>query len=449
LEGVFHNNAYNRNDFAGKFKNLFGDAVEGFVTQQEPSRGPQPKLSASQLLVSFVYHAMVGTGVFSEHVLKISGVSIKDSSLSERRQRIGVGPFAWLMKHALKPMADPARDPSCFYKGWRLCGIDGTRWSVTNTPQILAKMLKAKSRRLEAAFAKVEMCALVELGTHNPIAAEIGLKRESEWTLASALLNSLPEASLLILDRLYGCGKYLNELVVACQSRCGHVLVRARSNVKSHKIKRLKDGSARVSIRLAGKTGVTKNRLELREIKGRIKKPGDKKWIEVRFWTTLLDEKTYPAMELLKLYGFRWEHEIFYKELKITMSGGELLQSHTPETAAQEVAALLMACSIIAQERLIVSRTGELNPLSISFIKTLAEMNSLWTILAVAHGLLDEVTVELLVERVRESIIRQKTPERRSRNCARKVRQPVSSWPRLIITDSNEGEYEFETIDFP
>jgi len=439
----------NRTDFIGKFESLFGPVLEGFVSRQDPGRGPKPKLCASQLLISLVYHVMVGSGIFSEHVFKIFGVSIKDSSLSERRQRIGVEPFAWLMKHALRAMADPVLDPSCFYKGWRLCGIDGTRWSVSNTPRVLAEMSKAASRRFEAAFAKVEMCVLVELGLHNPLAAEIGLKCEGEWTLTARLLDSLPESSLLIVDRLYGCGKYLKDLVQACRSRNGHVLVRARSNVKSRKIRQLKDGSALVSIRLAGKSGGVQNRLEVREIMGRIKKPGDPKWIEVRFWTTLLDEENYPAMELLKLYGFRWEHEIFYKELKITMSGGELLQSHTPETAAQEVAALLMACSIIAGERLTVSRTGELNPLRISFVKTLAEMNALWTILAVSQGLLDDATVGKLVERVRESIIRQRTPDRRKRNCARKVRQPVSSWPRLIIAESNEGEYEFEIVTLP
>ena len=108
-----------------------------------------------------------------------------------------------------------------------------------------------------------------------------------------------------------------------------------------------------------------------------------------------------------------------------------------------------MASSIIAGERLIVSRTGELNPLSISFIKTLGEMNALWTILAVSQGLLDEATIEKMVGRVRESIMRQRTPDRRKRNCARKVRQPVSGWPRMIVTESNEGDYEFETVDFP
>ena len=446
---MFHEISDFHAGFVEKFKSLFGSAMGEFVTRQDPGRGPKPKLGASQLLTSLVYHVMNGAGVFSEHVFQLFGVSIKDSSLSERRQRIGFEPFAWLMKHALRPMADEQADPSCFYKGWRLCGIDGSRWSVTNTPQILGIMTKAASRRFEAAFAKVEMCVLVELGLHNPLAAEVGLKGEGEWTLSSRLLESLPEFSLLIVDRLYGCGKYLAEIMQACRSRKSEVLVRACANVKSRIIKRLRDGSALVSIRLRGEDGIPGETINVREIKGRVMKPGSKKWTEVRIWTTLLDEKTYPAMELMKLYGFRWEHEIFYKELKICMRGGDVLHSHTPETAAQEVAALLMACSIMAEQRLTASRSGKLNPLNISFIKTLENMNSLWAILAVSEGLLDEATTHEILNRVRQMIIRQATPPRRTRTCPRKVRQPVSSWPRLISNESNEGSYVFEIVSFP
>ena len=446
---MFCKTSNHHSDFIGKFESLFGPILKGFESFQEPGRGPAPKLCASRLLASLVYHVMSGSGIFSAHVFQLFGVSIKDSSLSERRQRMGLGPFEWLMKHALRPMAEKEQDPTCFYKGWRLCGIDGSRWSVTNTPQILKKMTKAATRRFEAAFAKVEMCVLVELGLHNPLAAEIGLKGEGEWCLSARLLERLPEGSLLILDRLYGCGKYLRDIIDACRSKNGEVLVRARSNVKSRKIKRLSDGSELVSITPPARKGESKEPIEVREIKGRIRKPGNKAWIEVRFWTTLTDEKTYPAIELLKLYGFRWEHEIFYKELKISMRGGDVLHSHTPETAAQEVAALLMACSIIAEQRLAAGRSGEVDPLTISFIKTLEQTNSLWLVLSVSEGLLSDSTILAMTNRVRDSIIRQATAPRRKRNCPRKIRQPVSSWPRLTANESNEGDYTFEITTFP
>ena len=69
-------------DFIGKFESLFGSIINGFVKEQDPGRGPVPKLPAAQLLISLVYHVMNGSGVFSEHVLQLFGVSIKDSSLS-------------------------------------------------------------------------------------------------------------------------------------------------------------------------------------------------------------------------------------------------------------------------------------------------------------------------------------------------------------------------------
>lgn len=437
--------------FLSQFCALFGSFLGEFQALQQPDRGAKPKLEAWELLASLVYHVFSGAGSFSAHVFQLVGMEIKDASLSERRQRMGLAPFAWLMANALRPLADRRTHTGCFYKGWRLCGIDGSRWSVTNTPQILLKMSKAAARRCRAAFAKVEMCVLVELGLHNPVAAVVGLKGEGEWSLAARLLGKLPKRSLLIVDRLYGCGAYLKQLVDACQSAESVLLVKVRDNIKSHKAEKLTDGSAMVSINLRekGRRNRVIGEMRVREIRGRIKKPGSRKWSEVRLWTTLHDEKLYPAEELLKLYGVRWEQEIFYKELKIHLRGGDVLQSHTPETAAQEVAALLMACSIIAQERSEAARSGKLQPLSISFVKTHEKIASLWEVFQISEDLLDDETKQEMVRRVRELIVREAIPPRRQRSCPRKVRQPVSSWPRLIIDESHEGEFKFEVVKIP
>ena len=436
-------------DFVSQFNDLFGPIQDEFVSLQDPGRGPKPKLAAWQLLTSLVYHVLDGAGALSAHVYQLFKVEIKDSSLSERRQRMGLEPFAWLMQHALRPMADGRSHKSCFYKKMRLCGIDGSRWSVTNTPQILEKMGKAASRRLKAAFAKLEMCVLVELGLHNPIAATVGLKGEGEWSLAAKLLENIPKGSLLIVDRLYGCGKDLKELVKGCELAHSELLVRARSSNRSHKIQRLSDGSAMVSIKLRKQRRAGREEVRVREIRGRIRKPGGRKWSEVRLWTTLLDEKQYPARELLELYGMRWEQEIFYKELKLHMRGSDVLQSHTPETAAQEVGALLMACSIIAEQRAEAGRSGQLQPLSISFVKTLHKISALWAVFEVSDGLLDEESRQEMLKRVRALIVREAIPPRRKRSCPRKVRQPVCSWPRLTKNESDEGEFTFEIINFP
>ena len=89
---------------------------------------------------------------------------------------------------------------------------------------------------------------------------------------------------------------------------------------------------------------------------------------EVRLWTSLSGAQA-SAEQLIELYARRWEQEVFYRELKLQVARGELLQSHTPETAQQEIAAYAL-------------------------------------------------------------------PPRRTRSCERKVRQPVTKWPRMISPTS-------------
>ena len=131
------------------------------------------------------------------------------------------------------------------------------------------------------------------------------------------------------------------------------------------------------------------------------------------------------------------------------MRGGPLLQSHTPETAAQEIVALLMASSIIANERREVAESGQLEPLSISFIKTLEKMNALWMVFEASEGLLTEETKKEMIKRVRSLILREAIPKRRPRSYPREVRQPIGHWPRLKENQSRAGDCLAEIVSFP
>jgi len=75
--------------------------------------------------------------------------------------------------------------------------------------------------------------------------------------------------------------------------------------------------------------------LELREIRVQLHRKGFRA-TQLRLWTTLLNPATAPATELVELYAQRWEHELFYREIKRQLRKNGLLQSHTVTTAAQE-----------------------------------------------------------------------------------------------------------------
>ena len=292
------------------------------------------------------------------------------------------------MRLGLRARAQTAAHPEAFWRGWRLVALDGTQFSLTNTPQIHATACKAKSRRGRAAVAKITTGVLLELGLHNPLAAAIGWGGQSEWALAPELLDQLPARALLLADRLHGCAAFVAVALVACAKVGSHFLIRARTNIRVQTLNRCKDGSrlVRVPVRQKGKPRLIVQWLELREIRVHVQRLGHRAQ-ELRLWTSLLDPRSAPALELVKLYARRWEHELYYRELKRQLRKSEVLQSHTVETGAQEIAAVVLASALLARERARAA-AGETPVLRVSFIKTLELMRPLWRTLALGGDLL-------------------------------------------------------------
>ena len=424
------------------------DADDLAARDDESHQGPRRKVECWQIVVGLVAHCLPFTGRFSQCMRQFFGMSLSDSALSQRRTQLGPDIFKIIMQETLRPLADVALHPGCFLGVLRLVGIDGTTWSVCNTPQHLAHIVKAKTRRGGAAFAKIAMSALVELGTHAPLHAAMGLDGESEPVLSAALLGDLPQRMLLLLDRLYGQAPMLALLQAQCSAlKQQHYLVRVRAKLGVKVCRVLEDGSALVEVELRDK--VKKRQvLQTLEVRGRVWKRTEKKWVDVRLWTSLSVEQA-SASELIALYARRWEQEVFYRELKLQVARGELLQSHTPETAVQEIAALLMASALVAQERLAVAAEagGEVEAagvVRISLSICLEHTQALWLVLSAAQGLIDEAAQRELVRRVRKQIAACALPVRRTRSCERKVRQPVRKWPRMISPNSTSSPTAYE-----
>jgi hypothetical protein len=321
--------------------------------------------------------------------------------------------------------------------------MDGTQFSLTNTPQINRAAKKAKSRRGRAAFAKITTDVLLEIGLHNPLAAAIGRLGESEWELARRLLAQLPKAALVLADRLHGCAAFVWELSQACQRVGSHFLVRARSQIKVRTLRRLPDGSriVRVPVRQKGQPRVILHWLELRELRVTLRRPGFRS-TELRLWTSLLDPGAASALELVELYAQRWEQELFYRQLKRQLRKSEVLQSHTVETGAQEIAAMMLAAALVAAERAKVAH-GELPALRVSFVKLLELLRPLWLTLELCDDLLEEWQKQEMTERFHRLAQGYVTPRRRARSCPRAVRQPIRGWPRLLKNESWTGETTF------
>ena len=393
-----------------------------------------PTITADELIQGLVFHVVAEAGTLAQHVKQLTGKEITDGALAQRRALLPASVFEQLMSATLKPKAEPEKHPEAFYHGLRLCGVDGSLFSVTNTPQNKEQMRKAKSRRGRAAFPKVGVAVLVELGLHNPLAAALGAQGESEMVLAKQILAAQPERSLLISDRYYGVADLLVDLP-ACGER--HFLVRVKKNLKRRLLAVNSDGSALVEIRCGKRTRL------VREILGRVQRGGRGPVTTVRLWTSLLDWRKYPAAQLLALYGRRWEQEVFYKELKVDMRSTPCLRSHTPLTAIQEIAALIVAYAVLVDCRVEAARVGQVGVLRISFLKTLQVIQGLWRFLELSADLLGPKQVRLVIRRALRQIADMALAKRRARSCPRALRQPVSSWPRLRKNTYRAGALEY------
>jgi hypothetical protein len=397
-------------------------------------RRRKPLITPYELIQGLVFHVVAEAGTLGQHVKQLTGKKITEGALSQRRALLPMAVFEELMSASLKPKADPEQHPEAFYHGLRLCGVDGSRFSVSNTPQVKRQMRKARSRRGRAAFPKVGVAVMVELGLHNPVAAALGAKGESEMVLAKEVLTAQPAKSLLINDRYYGVPEVLLGLPADGER---HFLVRVKKNLRRRLLEVYGDGSALVEISSGKKTRL------VREILGRVQRGGRGRVTTVRLWTSLLDWRQHPAAELLALYGRRWEQEIFYKELKVDMRSTPCLQSHTPLTAMQEIAALILAYAVLVGYRIEAAAEGQVSVLRISFLKTLQIIQGLWQFLEVSADLLGPDQIHLVVRRALRRIAEMAIPKRRHRACQRALRQPVSSWPRLRKNTSNNGSLTY------
>ena len=228
-----------------------------------------------------------------------------------------------------------------------------------------------------------------------------------------------------------------------------HFLVRVRKNLKVLKRRRLSDGTWLLTVAVGHRRAQHQilATFTVREIIVRARRPGRRPEI-LRFWTSLLDPASAPALELVKLYTQRWEQELYFRQLKLELRRSEVLQSHTPETGAQEVALLILASALLAQERARAA-AGQLPVLDISFVKCVELLRPLWLILALAANVLTPAQCRAVSAVVYQEIQNCRKAKRRPRSCQRAVRQPIKGWPRLLQPKYAKGPWKYSILGRP
>ena len=344
------------------------------------------------------------------------------TALTRARRRVGVEPLRELFARLRGPRA-PDGMPGAFLAGLRLVSWDGTQFDVAASAANDAVFVPTRSRKGVAAFGKIRLMTLIEVGTHAVIDAVFGT--DSEQVLAARLAPSLQPGMLLLADRNFPSWKLWGQ----CAASGAHLLWRVKASRLLPRIGTFTDGSWLAVLPKPGTnrqfgawvrvieytvtttdptTGQAADRTEL-----------------FRLLTTICDPQLADAAALAACYRERWESENGYQELKTFQRGARtVLRSIEPDGVYQELYAYLITYQAIRS--LIAAAAGDeqVDPDRLSFTVAIRAVRRWITSAATAApAVLAAAVAVVLLE------IGQDQHQRRNRSGPRAVKRSQASYP--------------------
>jgi len=362
--------------------------------------------------------------------------SVTPEAICHARARLSFEP----MRELFEMMAEQTIVDASFH-GFRVWGVDGVNFLLPDTEENAKAYGRPGTGRGVSAFPQIQAVALVSATTHHIRDCVFSPYNTSERAALDRVTKHLGQGDLLLNDR----GFSSVEVFDLYMQRKFHFLSRIGSHWHPIIIKTLGPGDSIVRVSVKSDEwgwsckGNRKRRarilttLTLRMIEYKV---GNSETF--RLLTDLLDDRTYPTVELARLYHQRWECELSYDELKthlVTVKHGGLhtdFRSKTPEGVIQEAYGMLIAYNLIRGLMAAAAEIQEVSPLELSFVGTLQIVESS---LPQFEEALAQARISL-ARRLLEDIgtCRVDRP-RRQRMCPRKVRIKMSNFGLKRSTD--------------
>jgi Transposase DDE domain len=314
----------------------------------------------------------------------------------------------------------PPSDFILISDGRRLLAIDGTTFTVADTPTNEWTFGRAHNQHRGSGYPLMRVVALCEVGTHALLHWIARGFMVGEHALAARLWRHVPAGSLLLGDRNFHCFP----LWQAAVDGGWDLLIRLQSSPKFVVDQVLGDGSF-----LSWVYPRQGKRKKARGIRVRVityaYTDGQGKVHTSRLLTSLLDAARHPAAVLVDLYHRRWEQEGVFREIKSALAGRVTqVRAQDPLRAMQEIDGLLLGHFVVRWVILQAARQKGVTPVEISFTGTLRILQT--RLAGVPEGAAGR---RRWWEELKESIGRQKLQKRRKRSCPRKKKVTRPAWP--------------------
>ncbi len=363
--------------------------------------------------------------------------TVASSALTQARARLGAEPMEWLFLRTAEEWAHRSADVER-WRGLALYGVDGTTLRVADSLENRAHFGGPDSGRHESGrnerlsgYPLMRLVVVMALRSHVLAGAIFGPYATDERTYAASLWNSVPDRSLVLIDRHYLQANVLVPLATTGVER--HWMTRAKANSKFRVIRRLGKGDEHVEFTVSSearrKDPSLPTHYEARAI--RYQRKGYQPQVLL---TSLIDDKRFPASELRALYHERWELELGFGELKTDMlERFETIRSKSPVAVAQEMWGLLIAYNLIRLEMQRLAVEFSVAPTRISFVASLRHCVEQWHLAALASPGRIPGHLATATDRMRTFVLPPRRPER---VFPRAVKIKMSSYARKVPTTS-------------
>jgi hypothetical protein len=353
------------------------------------------------------------------------GPTVAPSAVAQARARLGESAMAWLFAHS----ADHWAHQSAANDRWRdlaLYGVDGTTIQVPDSKENRKRFgLADGGDRGESGYPLVRLVALMALRSHVLAGVSFGpYKEHGEHWYAANLWSDLPDDSLVIVDRNFWAANVLIPLHRDGTNR--HWLIRAKSNVRGRRIKRLGPNDELVEMNVSRQARAKDPSLPETWVV-RVVRYQRKGFRPQRLITSMLDPVQYPSAEFAPLYHERWEIELGYREVKTEMLESIPLRSKSVDRVRQEIWGLLIAYNLIRLEMERVAAEAGVSPIRISFVAIFRMVYDEWLWCAIASPGAIPRRLRNLRKQIKLFIL---PPRRSKRRYRREVKVKMSSYPK-------------------
>jgi hypothetical protein len=328
------------------------------------------------------------------HLPHLSGERFTASAYCQARQRLPLELVQRVVDSFSRGLE--ASEPAALWHGHRLLLVDGSGFSMPDTPELQAYFGQPGQQRKGCGFPVAHMLAMMDAHTgflHDVILSPL---RTHDMKHAADLHPRLRPGDIVVADRGFCSYAHLALLLRANLNGVLRIHQCVIVDFHPHRVCKQdlpKGNSGMPTSRWVARLGhcdqlvmwqKPKTRpkwmsaqdfeklppeILVREIKCRIQDRSCRVQ-EVTLVTTLVDPVLYPAAEIAKLYRLRWQVEVDLRDLKITL-GLDVLKGHKVETVKKEVLVYSLVYNLVRLVALKAARRQRVNPHRISFIDAL------------------------------------------------------------------------------